>query len=342
MATFSKRKSGWWQARIRRDGHPALSKTFETKAAAEAWTRAVESDMDKGAYRSTVVAESTTFSEIADRFEHEFAPHHYRGQGWKHKLAHLRAAFGDYFLAAITPARVAAYRDDRLRAADPRYKKDPTSAPRLSPATVKTEIDLLSKVLDVASKEFGIPLPAGNPVASIRKPAGGKARDRRLTVTEWGRLMDECGKSGNNWLKPAVLLSVETAMRQGELLGIEWKAVDFPHRLIMLSSTKNGEARAVPLSSAAVAILEGLPRSLRGRAIPQGKATIYSAFKRAAGRAGIGGYTWHDLRHEALSRLAERGDLSLLEMAAMSGHKTLQMLKRYTHLRAENLAKKLG
>lgn len=342
MATFEKRASGWWQAKIRREGQPRISKTFPTKTAAEAWARAVESDMDKGAYRSAVAAETTTFGEIADRFEHEFAPHHYRGKAWKHKLAHLRAAFSDYFLAAITPARVAEYRDDRLRTADPRYKKDPATAPRLSPATVKTELDMLSKVLDVASKEFSIPLPAGNPVAAIRKPAGGKQRDRRLTADEWARLLDECGKSGNTWLKPAVLLSVATAMRQGELLGIEWKDVDLPHRLIMLSSTKNGEARAVPLSSAAVAILESLPRSLRGRAIPQNKSTIYSGFKRAAARAGIAGYTWHDLRHEALSRLAERGDLSLLEMAAVSGHKTLQMLKRYTHLQAENLAKKLG
>lgn len=341
MATFEKRASGWWQAKIRRKGQPSVSKTFPTKSAAESWARAVEADMDKGAYRSTVAAESTTFDEIADRFEREFAPHHYRGQAWQHKLAHLRDSFGAYFISAITPARVAEYRDTRLKAADPRYK-DPDSAPRLSGATVKTELDLLSKVLDVASKEFGIPLPAGNPVAAIRKPSSGKARDRRLTGEEWIRLLEECGKSGNTWLRPAVLLSIETAMRQGELLSATWKDVNIARRHIMLSSTKNGEARAVPLSSAAIAILEGLPHAMRGRLIPQDRMTIYCAFTRACSRAGIEDYTWHDLRHEALSRLAERGDLSLLELAAVSGHKTLQMLTRYTHLRAEDLAKKIG
>lgn len=341
MATFEKRASGWWRAKIRRNGQPRISKTFPTKAAAEAWARAVEADMDKGAYRSAVEAERTTFAEIADRFETEFAPHHYRGQAWKHKLAHLGDRFGAYFLAAITPARVAQYRDDRLRDPDPRYK-DPATAPRLSPATVKSEIDLLSKVLDVASKELGVPLPAGNPVASIRKPASGKARDRRLTPEQWTRLLDECEKSGNAWLKPAVLLSVETAMRQGELLGVTWKNVNIARRHIMLSSTKNGEARPVPLSSAAIAILESLPRSMRGPVVPQDRMTIYTAFKRAVARAGIDGYTWHDLRHEAISRLAERGDLSLIELAAVSGHKTMQMLKRYAHMRVEDLAKKIG
>jgi integrase len=98
----------------------------------------------------------------------------------------------------------------------------------------------------------------------------------------------------------------------------------------------------VPLSSAALAALESMPRALDGRVIPQQRTTLYKAFEAAVKRAGIEDYTWHDLRHEALSRLAERGDLNVLEIAAVSGHKTLQMLKRYTHLQAENLAQKLG
>jgi integrase len=98
----------------------------------------------------------------------------------------------------------------------------------------------------------------------------------------------------------------------------------------------------VPLSSAALKILKGMPRSLGGRVIATDRMTLYKAFERACERADINGLTFHDLRHEALSRLAERGDLSMLELASISGHKTLQMLKRYTHLRAEDLARKLG
>jgi integrase len=128
-------------------------------------------------------------------------------------------------------------------------------------------------------------------------------------------------------------------------LSFEWKNIDKKRRLAMLldpDKIKTEEPRAVPLSSAALAALESLPKSIGGRVIATSRMTLYKAFERACERAGIENYTWHDLRHEALSRLAERGDFTVLEMAAVSGHKTLQMLKRYTHLQAENLAKKLG
>jgi integrase len=103
---------------------------------------------------------------------------------------------------------------------------------------------------------------------------------------------------------------------------------------------KNGEARTVPLSSRAVATLEALPRNLDGRVFGATYEGIHQAFVRACRRADIEGLRFHDLRHEAISRLAEHG-LSIQELQAISGHKTMQMLVRYTHLRAENLALKL-
>lgn len=156
------------------------------------------------------------------------------------------------------------------------------------------------------------------------------------------RLLEECERSQNNWLAPAVRLAVATAMRQGELLNLAWKDVDLENRVALLRETKNGEARAVPLSSDAVAVLKALPVNIKGLVLPQARRTLYGAFTRAAGRAGIEDLTFHDLRHEALSRLAERGDFSVLELAAVSGHKTLQMLKRYTHLQAARLPEKMG
>jgi integrase len=297
--------------------------------------------MDNGQFISTATAERTTFEELASRFSTEFAPHHYRDREWPRFLRHLVNRLGQYNLSAITPQLVAKYRDQRQQDPDPRYK-DPAAAPRISGSTVKKEIELLSKVLDVADKEFGIPLPGGNPVRNIRKPKQGPARERRLDAAEWDALERECKASGNNWLWTAVVLSVETAMRQGELLALEWRMVDRKRRIAMLEITKNGEARPVPLSSRALAALDGLPASIKGKVIPLQKQTLYRAFKNACKRAGIDNFTWHDLRHEALSRLAERGDFNMVEMAAVSGHKTLQMLKRYTHLQAENLARKLG
>lgn len=204
---------------------------------------------------------------------------------------------------------------------------------------------MLSKVLGFAQNEKGITLPRGNPVEKIRKPSDSAGRDRRLTADEWTAFTNECKKSRNPWLWSAVQLAVETAMRQGELLGLTWGQIDRKRKLILLldpEKIKNEEPRAVPLSPAALELLDKLPRSTSGKVLPVERLTLYHAFSYACDRAKIKNFTFHDLRHEALSRLAERGDFSVLELAAVSGHKTLQMLKRYTHLQAERLADKLA
>ena len=341
MAVFDQRESGYWQARIRRKGWPVQSRTFRTKGQAETWARATEADMDKGAFVSAALAERTLFKDIAVRFSNEFAPHHYRGAGWQHKLARLVERLGPFSLASLTQDRVAWYRDQRLQDPDPRFK-DSQNAPSVSGATVKTELDLLSKVLGVASKEFKIPLPSGNPVALIRKPTGNKSRDRRLDAEEFERLLVACELSRNTWLKPGVQISVETAMRQGELLSLLWKDVDLKKRVAILRITKNGDPRTVPLSSRAIALLEALPKAIGGTVLPQGKQGLYAAFKTACKRAGLEDFTWHDLRHEAISRLAERGDLSILELSAISGHRTQRALQIYVQMHASKLAEKLG
>ena len=120
MATFEQRESGWWQAKVRRKGHPGQSKTFETRKDAEAWARVIESEMDRGAFISRSTAERTTFKDIAKRFKEEFAPFHYRArkdekEAWRTQVKHLTDELGDYSIAAITPQVVAQYRDDRLK-----------------------------------------------------------------------------------------------------------------------------------------------------------------------------------------------------------------------------------
>jgi integrase len=117
--------------------------------------------------------------------------------------------------------------------------------------------------------------------------------------------------------------------------------VNLKKRTAHLPKTKNGEARTMPLSSRAVATLENLPRNLDGRVFGTTYEGIHQAFVRACRRAGIADLRFHDLRHEATSRLFEKG-FNPMEVSAITGHKTLQMLKRYTHLRAEDLAKRMG
>jgi integrase len=333
MATIRKRGDMQWQAIVKRKGVGLTSKTFTTRRDAEDWAKLAEADMLRGAYIKRADAERTMVAEIVDRFATEFALHHYRAradnrEAWRFQAARIRAGLGTLSLAVLDARAIARYRDDRLK--------------QVGEATVRKELYLLSKIIGFAENECGIMLPTGNPVERVRKPAESAGRDRRLSADEFVVLLDQCARSRSPWLRPAVLLAVETAARQGELLALRWVDVDLSRRVAMLHQTKNGEARALPLSSAALAVLAVLPRAIDGRVLPVRRMTLYSAFAAACDRAGIEDYTFHDLRHEALSRLAERGDLSVLELAAVSGHKTLQMLKRYTHLKAENLAKKLG
>lgn len=342
MATIRKKGDFQWHVQIRRKGFPSQTQTFKYREDAERWARKVEREMDAGAFVSTSDAERVTVHGLIRDFKTEFAPLHYRTredgkETWRFQLARLDEALGDYSLAAVDQKLIAAYRDQRLQGL--------TGRPAVAESSVRKELYMLSKVLDFAQTEKGITLPRGNPVSKVRKPKESKGRDRRLSQSEWKAFEAECKASRNSWLWPAVQLAVETAMRQGELLSLAWSQVDKKRHLVLLmdgEKIKNGEARAVPLSSGALKVLNSLPISVSGLVLPVERMTLYHAFIAACERAEIQNFTFHDLRHEALSRLAERGDFSVLELAAVSGHKTLQMLKRYTHLQAENLAKKLG
>lgn len=332
MAYIRKRGELQWRAEIRKKGLKLVSKTFETKKEADAWASVVESEMVRGVFVDRSESECTTIGDIIDRFTKEFAPFHYRSredkkEAWRFQCAKLKGKLGQHSLAALDQKLVAGYRDDRQEV--------------VSESTVRKELYMLSKILGFAEMEAGIALPRGNPVMKIRRPSDGRARDRRLTAKEWARFEKECRKSRNIYLWPAVELAVETAMRQGELLGLQWENIDLKRRFALLKETKNGEVRAAPLSPRAIKILKALPHSIDGCILPIERMTLYHVFIAAIKRAKIEDFTFHDLRHEAMSRLAERGDFSVLELSAFSGHKTLQMLKRYTHLQAENLSRKL-
>lgn len=346
MATFVQRDSGYWQAKIRVKGFPGKSETFRTKALAEAWAKETEAALHRSGFVSETNKKKVTFSDLAKDFREKFAPKHYRGAAWEYKVDALEWRLGDYFLTSLTPEIVAAYRDERSKDKDRRYKKDNEKAPCVSPATVKAEIDILSTMLQVATQEFGFAVPDRHRVMDIRRPKGAKFRDRRLSEEEWSLLQVECAKSKNLLLSSALRFAVVTGVRQGELLTLEWENVYKDKRYAMLrdpQKIKTEEIRAVPLSSVAISILEDLPEPHTGYIFKVQRSALYKAYRSAMKRAGIENLTWHDLRHEALSRIAEMEEgFNLIEIAAISGHKSLQTLKRYVHLQATKLADKLG
>ncbi|MEB8536430.1 site-specific integrase [Acidithiobacillus ferriphilus] len=342
-----------WQAQIKRKGFPLQVKTFRTKAEATQWATVTESEMMRGVWRDRSRAEVMTVTALLERYRKEILPEKKSRQGPESVIRILSASeLGKLSLAALTPEALAIYRDRRLKSISKKTGR-PTSS-----QTVRHEISLLSRAIAHAIKEWGIPIAHGNPCLQIKMPAQAKPRDRRLVDDEEERLLAACAESRNVWLRPVVVFAIETGMRAGEMLekwelnqesgnqekksfGLQWADVDLKRRTAHLTKTKNGEARTVPLSSSAVAVLEALPRNLDGRVFGTTYEGIHQSFVRACKRADILDLRFHDLRHEATSRLFEKS-LNPMQVAAITGHKTLQMLKRYTHLRAEDLAKILG
>ena len=179
----------------------------------------------------------------------------------------------------------------------------------------------------------------------VRRPRSAPPRDRRLNGDEEKRLREAIEEARNPYLLQVVELAIETATRQSEIVYLEWKHIQLDKRVAHLPKTKNDEARDVALSTKAVRVLKALgptQEKRRGRVFSGlTSEAIKQAFSRSCDRAEILDFRFHDLRHEATSRLFEDKGLDIMEVASITGHKTLQMLKRYTHLRAENLAKKL-
>lgn len=335
MASFRKR-SGRWQARVTRKGQPDLAKTFDTKEDAQKWARAIEREIDTGTFLQCQYASGQTVRELIDRYRKEVVP---KLRGASTELFRLRTIdrhIGHLSVAALTPAAIAGYRDRRLA--------------EVTASTCLRELQSLSAMLALAHREWQV--IATNPAQSIRKPSPNRPRERRLGPGEEARLLAQLtplerlgdGKwprgIRNFWIKPFVQLLLETAMRRGELLALRWERIDLAKRTAHVPVTKNGFSRTVPLSTAAVRVLESLPRAIDGRVFPLTPNAIKQAWDRARARAGLSDLHLHDLRHEAASRLAER--LNVLELAAITGHRDLRMLQRYTHLSPESLASKIG
>lgn len=330
MANIRELESGKWQVQIRHRGTRPIAKSFKTKTEADRWARLLESEFDRGVFVDRTESERATVGELIDRYLREVTPKKKSARREKQRLEALRARFGAFSVASLRSTHIAEYRDARLKAG-------------LAAATVVKELNSLSHLFEVAAKDWGFPLIA-NPAKLVRRPQVARGRDRRLLPGEESKLFTACAASRATMLLPAVRFAIETAMRMGEILSLQWNNVDITTRVATLPDTKTGGARQVPLSTAAIGAISPLPRHFKdGRVFWTWTRadSLENAWRRAVKSAGIDDLRFHDLRHEAVSRLFELG-LNPMEVAAISGHKTLQMLKRYTHLKATELVKKLA
>jgi len=227
-------------------------------------------------------------------------------------------------IAAPRRDRLASYRDDRLAS--------------VKAGTVRRELSLLHHIFDTAQRQWGLSI-GGNPVDDVRQPIVRDSRKKRLHKGEQDRLVTELARCHNRHILPLALFALETAMRRGELLSLQWANVDLERRTAFLPHTKNGSHRTVPLTRQAAMILASIPAS-DGPVFEVTVDCLKAAWKRARVRAGIPDLRFHDLRHEAVSRLFELG-LSVPEVALISGHKDPRMLFRYTHLMPDQVRDRL-
>jgi len=337
MATITKKESGNWEVQIRLAGWPAKSKTFRIKRDAETWARKTEDEIVRGIHVDRNDAEKYSIREALDRYLKEVTPTKkpdtQRREIGRAKL--LKQVLGNYSLATLNPKVIAEFRDSRLKAGK-------------SNNTVRLDLALLSHLYKTAIREWQIGL-AANPVANVRKPSPGTGRNRRLSADEEDRLMRACKAHSNPFLAWVVKLGLYTAMRQGEILSLKTNQVNLSNRTIFLPDTKNNSVRTVPLMKNAYdVIVSALEHPHRpndtdlifygepGREGTRNPYTINRVWSKALKLAELDDFKFHDLRHEATSRFVEAG-LSDQQVSSITGHKSMQMLKRYTHLRNEDL-----
>jgi integrase len=329
MATIRKLR-GRWQAQVRRRGTKPRCKSFDTRQEAERWARELEAQVDKfGAAPDTRILESTTFGELMERYQREVTPQKRSSAQESQRITVLRRheiAFRT--MIGLSQQDIASYRDERSKT--------------VAASTVVRELAIMSHVIEVSIRDWGLPL-SKNVVKLIRRPVIRNERSRRLSTGEEQSLIDACDEGKIPFLKHLVIVAIETGMRRGELLGMRWSDVSHNRRVISLAMTKNGTSREVPLSQRAHdALCEWRMQceEQTGQVFPMKTGTFNQAWRRIVSRARVDSLHFHDLRHEGISRLFEKG-LNVMEVSTISGHKELRMLRRYTHLSADDLVAKL-
>ena len=296
------------------------SKVCESKRAAQDWANQAEYESRNG----IEAVKRHTVGEAFDLYARTVSPAK-RGARWevirlekfqRDKLSELR-------VSDVTASDIADWRDRRLR--------------EVLGASVRREMQLMSSVFTIARKEWG--WISASPMIDVRKPPQSPRRNRLVTDGELEALALSAGSDPANATARAFMafrFSIETGMRAGEVIGLEWSRVDLVRRVAHLPKTKNGESRDVPLSLVAVSILEPMTGD---PVFGLKSAALDALWRKLRDRAGVDGLTYHDSRHVAITRMAKK--IEVLDLARVVGHRDIRMLLTYYEADAEALAKRL-
>lgn len=306
-------------------------KTFVRLIDAKEWARMMEVKADLSELpprRDTL--KTTTLGDLVTRYRDSETPRKKGAVTERTMLnAFLRHPICQRPLVGLSRSDFVSFRDERLA--------------KVKPASVRRQLMTIQAVLTKAMVDWDFPLKA-NPVSGLKLPTGDNKRQRRLSSTEWVRLQAAVRDDTNSLTLPIVRFALETAMRRGELLALTWRNVDLNRKAATVREAKSGLGRVIPLTSAAIEALREAAE-LHGNSeaspvFPIAKVTLHSSWRGLVKRAKVTDLKFHDLRHEAISRLFEVG-LTVPEVASISGHRTIGQLFRYAHAAQDNVRAKL-
>jgi integrase len=372
MASIRERGPNQFFVEIRRKGVVVPRRTFETRKEAKDWADVIEGKVVGNEYVGPSLANSTTFLEALEWYETDVLPK--IGADRKNQKIKLnfwkKSEFKHWKLSALHSWDLIAWRKETQDEAhaDPKNNIYHGEDAKWAPQTCWHYLQLISKLYNSWSQEHKTVLT--NPVSDNVRPVLNNCRERRLFDEldndgndEEARMFAAVRTSRSRWLESAVIISLETGVRQTELAGLTWDRVrldvEYPNFYIPKNLAKNENARTVPLSTRAVAAFKvlkdpSMPYSVgEVKAMNLGKSlntvlgvntgrAIMHAFNAVIDDEHFPDLNWHDLRHEAISRLFERTDFRDQEVMAIVGHLSEESLKRYTHLRAAKLGKRMG
>ena len=325
MASIRKRK-GKWEVRIRRLGNKSICKPFIENEDAKKWAREYEAKVEKGLFEDLSAANAITLKELLQVYRDEVTANKLGHKEERYKINKLcRDSIAKYKLARVTPLKLRKFQEQW--------------AVNHNPSTCNKYLTLISVAIKHARQMLGIYLP-NNPADFVPRLKEPEFKGVVIEEHEEELLLSQAEHSKANWLKLSIILGIDCGMRQGEILKIRREDIDFMKGTVFLRNTKNGSSRSVGLSTRAIAEIRKLPPTFDGKLINcphrDNFAHFYGQLQKWTGVKK----PFHSTRHTFASRCAMKG-WSIAEISAQGGWRDLRVLKRYTHLAPEYLAKKL-
>jgi integrase len=323
--------STFYRVQIRMKGQPQESRNFKRKTDANRWHTQTKAAILEGRHFKTTEARKHTLADLLNRYIRDVLSRKAKSQKKQvSKLLWWRDKLGHVFLNDLTPPLIVQCRDELLNGTTPR------GTPR-APATCVRYMAALSHALSIAVREWH--WLDDSPMRKVSKPKEPRGRVRFLDEDERKRLLEACKASNHPYIYAVVVLALSTGMRQAEIMSLRWSDVDLQNGKATLHDTKNGDPRVVPIARLALELmrkLQAAPPLLSELVFPSIRdpskpIEIRFAWQKVVTDAVIRDFRFHDLRHSAASYLAMNG-ASPSEIAAVLGHKTLQMVKRYAHI----------